>query len=64
MKLKWITGIGIVVFLVLLINFLIAGYLFSSQPTPGMRPSHAAISAKIKAAKSGLFNPPSPAIIH
>ena len=61
MKLKTITAMAIAAFLVVLLYFLVAGYLLSH---PSKKPSPATISGEVKAAKSGLFNPPKPAIVH
>ena len=64
MKLKHVTAIVIVIFSLLVIYFIVTGYIISKPAPKNAKPSPATIQAEIKAAKSGLFEPPKPAIIH
>jgi hypothetical protein len=64
MKLKWITAVVILVFLVVLSYFFINGYILYHAPVPDSKPSPAVIRGKIKAAKEGLYDPSAPPIVH
>jgi hypothetical protein len=64
MKLRIITGIAIVLFLVVVSFFLIKGDALTHSAPANTKPSVSQIKAEEKAAKEGLFDPSGPAIIH